>query len=164
MVHISPTFCINAIYFELFLRWWKLFWRDFLEALWVCLLESSPGNEACLSWAPVHSHTNELLIRMMKLLGEVKPSSWPKRRLWINLCKAKGWTKTAAQHSGANETCMSATEELKVWPVVFVERSKVGAHSSMAFSAFIPTAADWNWECSAAYSIQWYKAVFALCG
>lgn len=73
------------------------------------MLESSPGNEECLSWAPVRSHTNELLIRMMKLLGEVKPSSWPKRRLWINLCKAEGSTKTAAQHSGANETCMSAT-------------------------------------------------------
>lgn len=83
-----------------------------MEALQVCLLESfSPGNEACLSWAPVHSHTNELLIRMMKLLGEVKPSSWLKRRLWINLCKAEGSTKTAVQHSGANETCMSATRE-----------------------------------------------------
>lgn len=82
----------------------------FLEASWVCLLESfSPGNEACLSWAPVCSHTNELLIRMIKLLGEVKPSSWPKRRLWINLYKAEGSSKTPVQHSGANETCMSAT-------------------------------------------------------
>ena len=83
-----------------------------MEALQVCLLESfSPGNEACLSCAPVRSHTNKLLIRMMKLLGEVKPSSWPKRRLWINLCKSEGSTKTAVQHSVANETCMSATRE-----------------------------------------------------
>lgn len=112
MAYIGPPFCFNAIYFELFLRQWKWFWSDFLEALRVCLLESfCPGNEACLSWAPIRSHTNELLIRMMKLLGEVKPSSWPKGRLWINLCKAEGLTKTAVQRSGANETCMSATWE-----------------------------------------------------
>lgn len=51
---------------------------------------------------------NELLV---KFLGEVKPSSWPKRRLWINLCKAEGSPKTAVQHSGANEACLSATRE-----------------------------------------------------
>lgn len=35
-------------------------------------------------------------------------------------------------------------EKLKVCPVVFVKRSKVGAHSSAAFNAFISTAEDWN--------------------
>lgn len=92
-----------------------------MEVLQVCLLESfSPGHEACLLWAPFCSHTNELLIRMMKLLRGVKPSSWLKRRLWINLYEAEGSTKTPVQHSGATETCMSATQELQVCPVVFV--------------------------------------------
>lgn len=138
-----------------------------LEASWVCLLESfSPGNEACLSWAPVCSHTNELLIRMMKLLGEVKPSNWPKRRLWINLYKAEGSSKTPVQHSGANETCMSATRGGRVCPAVFVERSKAGVCCSVAFSAFISTGDGWNWEYSAfcrrysaVYSTQCCKAV-----